>query len=201
MVFICDILVILVTSWVLSFKHFCHIWYVIVLSSFLMLQNSFNCFMIFFTCEDFSLTFYRLCLLSGKIVFQVYSYCWESFQHLKNVVVLPHGLLSFWWEIRCYLNRSSPIYKVFFLWLVSKCFVLSFVFRSLIKMCLSLDFFEFLLLKFVQPLDYVDFCLSTHLGDFQPKFLCMLFQSYIISPLLLWPWLWGFVAAVAIVVS
>ena len=56
-------------------------------------------------------------------------------------------------------------------------FMLSLAFRSFISMCLGEGFFDLLYLGFTQILESVSLCLFTNLGNFQPLFLGVFFQS------------------------
>ena len=56
-------------------------------------------------------------------------------------------------------------------------FMLSLVFRSFISMCLGEGFFDLLYLGFTQILESVSLSLFINLGNFQPLFLGVFFQS------------------------
>ena len=55
--------------------------------------------------------------------------------------------------------------------------MLSLAFRSLISMCLGEGFFDLSYLGFTQILESVSLYLFTNLGNFQPLFLGVFFQS------------------------
>lgn len=101
-------------------------------------------FFIPFLFKEFSLIFFERIenlLETNSLSFPLPETVFFFFQHLKNVVLFPHGLWKdFWWEIHCHSNRFSSAGKMPFL---SCCFH-----KFLTMMCLGIDFSEFIMFRF-----------------------------------------------------